>query len=136
MGYGRMLIEKIKNFTIINDCYNANPESMTVALNNLSAINGNKKIAVLADMRELGEATEIEHQNLLRLAIEKADIVFIYGNEMKKAFAIVQDKKINFIESKKDIAEILEDIIMDGDVVLVKGSRGLAMEELVNDLKI
>ena len=56
-GYARMVVENIKGLRIINDCYNANPDSMLAALNTLKNIKTSNKIAVLGDMRELGEAS-------------------------------------------------------------------------------
>lgn len=134
-GYGRMLVEKINDFTVINDCYNANPPSMKNALISLSKFPGGKKTAVLADMRELGENTGKYHREILELAIESADNVYLFGEIFPKIADNVNHPKISVFEDKFELTEQLILIIDTNDVVLVKGSRGLEMEVVINELK-
>ena len=75
---GRQSIYEAKGYTIINDSYNAGPESMAAALNVLGRRPG-RHIAVLGDMLELGVRTQAEHYRIGRIAAEKADMVFAYG---------------------------------------------------------
>ena len=75
---GRQEIFEAKGCTIINDCYNAGPESMAAALNVLGNRPG-RHIAVLGDMLELGDCAQAEHYKIGRIAAEKADMVFAFG---------------------------------------------------------
>jgi UDP-N-acetylmuramoyl-tripeptide--D-alanyl-D-alanine ligase len=137
--YARMLLEKVNGIKIFNDCYNANPESMKAALNTLSMIKcESKRIAVIADMRELGEATETEHITLLKYALENSDLVITYGEEFLKAGNNIEIKSENklfqFLE-QVPLTEKLKDLLLLGDTVLVKGSRSMKMENIVEFIK-
>lgn len=136
-GYGRMTIEKQDNFKIINDCYNSNPDSLAYALKSLLSIRcEGKRVAVIADMLELGESSASEHKKALENAINSADILFLYGPEMKKAFLEFADiDRIKHFYDKNDLINELSNTISIGDVVLVKGSRGMRMEEVVAFMK-
>ncbi|MBI5325955.1 MAG: UDP-N-acetylmuramoyl-tripeptide--D-alanyl-D-alanine ligase [Ignavibacteriae bacterium] len=135
-GYGRMYLEHFGPIKIINDCYNANPDSMAAALQTLRNFNTKaKKFAVLGDMRELGDASYKEHCSLLSNAASTADIIMITGIEMKKAFDEIKSKNIEYFTSKEELSSELKNRIKDGDVILVKGSRGMTMEMIIEDLK-
>ena len=129
-GYGRMLVEKIGNKTIINDCYNANPNSVTVALDTLNLYN-NYKIAVLGDMLELGEETIEEHKEILEKASSIADEVYLFG----KIYSGIEPKKNS--THFEDKSEIVKTILKNENSasILVKGSRGMRLEDVVNGLK-
>lgn len=135
--YGRMLLEKVGKIRIINDCYNANPESMRAGINTLNNIKSDgKRIAVIADMRELGLATESEHIELLKYAIDNSDLVFTYGTEFEKAARKIDiiDKLYSFSEQDK-LTATLKKFVSAGDTILVKGSRSMKMENIVEFLK-
>jgi len=132
---GRMEILRISGVTIINDSYNANPDSVRAALRTLAAMKSSgKKIVVLGDMLELGEASEYEHA---KLGVEIANLGFEYvltfGQQMR--FASEASKAIyafHYDESAKGVlAEYLTELTHPGDIVLVKGSRGMKMEDVV-----
>jgi UDP-N-acetylmuramoyl-tripeptide--D-alanyl-D-alanine ligase len=127
--------------TLINDAYNANPRSMELALETLAEMKGKgRAIAVLGDMLELGDFTEEAHQQLgeeveelsidLLLTIgEKAPLVvesaIRYGFEPKRA---------RVVESHSEAVSILKEVVHEGDWILVKGSRRMAMEKIVEGL--
>lgn len=143
-GYARMAVEYVGGITLLNDCYNANPTSMEAALATLKAMHtGGKKIAVLGDMRELGAASAEEHfELLLRTALNDNDIhtLLLLGTEMHKALERYRsehstDKYIKFCASNSDCVCLLADQLSPGDVVLVKGSRGMKLEEVVSALQ-
>ena len=136
-SYGRLLIEKAGDIKIINDTYNANPESMEKAIEALVSIPvKGKRYCLLADMLELGTFSQIEHVDLLRSLSETPLEVLLYGNEMKKAFANISGKKnITFFEEKDDLTKEILDLLKPGDIVLAKGSRGMKMEETVDAIK-
>jgi UDP-N-acetylmuramoyl-tripeptide--D-alanyl-D-alanine ligase len=136
-SYGRMAFEKINNAVIINDCYNANPPSMRAALSALKHYPAERKrIAILGDMLELGDYNIKAHTEVLSLAIQSADFIFLFGNEMKKAADIIGHKDIiKHYSNKIDIIANIKEYISEGDVILVKGSRGMKMEEIIIEIK-
>lgn len=135
-GYARTAIEILGPFTIINDCYNANPSSMKMAIETLSEFNAKgQKIAILGDMRELGESSEEEHSEIVNLAAKCADFVLLTGAEMLKAALANGSSNISHFESKTALCEYLAKVHADDVVLLVKGSRGMKMEEVIQNLK-
>lgn len=119
--------------TVLNDSYNANPDSMAAALAALAGVRtGGKRIAVLADMKELGAASAEAHRRLGQ-EVTKAgiDCLLTYGEQAR---LIHERAKVEFAvhyDQKNVLAEYLAELVTAGDVVLVKGSRGMAMEDVV-----
>ncbi|GAB5465193.1 MAG: UDP-N-acetylmuramoyl-tripeptide--D-alanyl-D-alanine ligase [Candidatus Kapaibacteriales bacterium] len=139
-GYGRMAIGSIGDITIINDTYNANSSSMKKALDTLNHVGKQgHKIAVLGDMRELGEQSQAEHTRILESANQIADSVYLYGEEFKIAERVFESTKTKHYDSKEDLVNNLISNIKNNSYVLFKGSRGLKMEEplvlMANKLK-
>ena len=129
---GRQEIYQAKGFTIIQDCYNAGPESMAAALNVLGNRTG-RKIAVLGDMLELGDSASAEHFKLGRIAAQKADLIFAYGPHGSRvvdgALTGGMDREdVIAFDSHDALAAALKDAAKAGDVLLFKGSRGMHME--------
>jgi len=85
-------------------------------------------------MRELGDSAEIEHLNLLKFAVEVSDLVFVTGTEMKKTAIKIQSENIKYFDDKNHLIDELKSVIGRGDVLLIKGSRGMQMELIVNEL--
>ncbi len=135
---GRMCVLHLDGMTVLDDTYNANPESMASALKTLSASRG-RKIAVLGDMLELGEAGDREHMAIGRLAAEAGvdALISIGASSAKLSEGAAQAglRTAQAFTSKKEALEALKSILRDGDTVLVKGSRGVALEEIVEGLK-
>ncbi len=146
-GYGRLAFETLSNgVRLLNDTYNANPESMTVALETLAAMrpgNEGRRIAVLADMRELGIHSAREHRSIgLRIAegIGGVDVALFFGTEMRRACRALQSSdawsgSARYFRDRETLAEHLRRILLPTDVVLIKGSRGLEMEKVITQLK-
>jgi UDP-N-acetylmuramyl pentapeptide synthase len=116
----------------INDCYNANPSSVKSAIDTLVEYPANgRKIAVLADMLELGENEKLYHREMGEyLSLRRIDALFAYG---KLGELYIESFGGNFkmhFTDKKQLTSELKDYIRPGDVVLVKGSRGMALEEI------
>lgn len=138
---GRQEIFEAKGFVIINDSYNAGPESMAAALKVLGNRVG-RRIAVLGDMLELGECTPDAHYRVGGLAANNADILLSYGpNSVHMRQGALDDgmKKENalaFTDRQQLVLE-LRQLCAPGDVLLFKGSRGmhmeLAMEQFLED---
>jgi len=123
--------------TIIDDTYNASPASMVAALDLLGESNG-RKIAVLGDMRELGSAEAEGHRDVGRRAAEVADVIYAVG-ELGRWIgdAAIQagHPSVHIVLDKADVAPQLLPDLWSGDVVLVKASRAMEFETLLDELK-
>jgi len=129
----RMQIHRTAKVIILNDTYNANPDSTLAALATLhTMVSKGKKIAVLSDMLELGHQAEELHQQIGKsFAQYNIDILFTVGALSKYIYdAAVVGTKAHF-ENKTVLTEYLFQTLNDGDIVLIKGSRGMKMEEVV-----
>lgn len=130
---------KNASVTLIDDSYNANPESMKNAVDVLNIYGkGKRKIAVLADMLELGEQSSKLHFELGKyVSKNNVDILIAIGPEAKNiaagANALQNEHKMKVYSflSNEEAFEILFDIVEDRDVILVKGSRGMHTDEIV-----
>jgi UDP-N-acetylmuramoyl-tripeptide--D-alanyl-D-alanine ligase len=132
----RMEILSRNGITILNDTYNANPDSMLAALRTLMAMQtAGKKIAVLGDMKELGAGAEREHA-AIGAAVRrlKPDVLVTYGALAEHIGASALLKHSHHCATKEEAIGILKSIVAPGDTVLVKGSRGMAMETIVGQL--
>lgn len=133
----RLDIVKGSRFTIIDDCYNASPDSMKAAIDVLENITGKRKIAVLGTMKELGEESYRLHKEIGIYAGTKNIDLLISIGEFNNAFEEgVNDvgKHIAF-QSNDEAMEFLYNNLTDMDVVLVKASRSMKFETIVNKLK-
>ena len=124
--------------TILDDTYNASPASTIAALNLLDDLSG-RKIAVLGDMLELGEYEEEGHRKVGVRAADVADILVTVGTRgriiAEEAQAAGMDaERIHVLEDNEAVIRLLEGLVREGDVILVKGSRAMRMEEIVNGL--
>jgi UDP-N-acetylmuramoyl-tripeptide--D-alanyl-D-alanine ligase len=129
----RMAVLDLNGITVLNDTYNANPDSTIAALETLAAMNvRGKKIAVLADMLELGGAEVAEHQRIGETAARLGiDYVLTYGLRAKEIHRAVHGPFAVHYDEKNVLAEYLVELIAPGDAVLLKGSRGMAMEDVL-----
>ncbi len=125
-------------FTIIEDCYNAGPESMEAALNVLGDTKaGGRKLAVLGDMLELGNRASAEHYRVGRIAVGKADLIFSYGPKSHRIVdgAITGGMSARNAAHYDTVPEIVNALVhraKPGDVLLFKGSRGMKMEQILH----
>ncbi|HBV99007.1 MAG: UDP-N-acetylmuramoylalanyl-D-glutamate--2,6-diaminopimelate ligase [Peptococcaceae bacterium BICA1-7] len=138
----RLEIVNLNGVSIINDSYNANPSSARAALQTLAELSGGaRKIAVLGDMLELGEKSEPGHREVGRWACESGvDLLAAVGNLAEYIGAGAREagmpsSNIQYYSTAPEAARELKKGIRAGDFVLVKGSRGMRMEEFVNSLR-
>ncbi len=129
---GRQEIFQAKDVTIIQDCYNAGPESMQAALKVLGGKTG-RRVAVLGDMLELGVCTQAEHYRVGRFAAEQADIVLAYGPNGHRVISGaltggMPDTRAMAFSDDKQLVATLKRMVKPGDTLLFKGSRGMHME--------
>ncbi len=126
-----------KTVTIIDDCYNASPVSMAAALDNLGnmTIKG-RKIAVLGDMFELGPNAPLLHQNLNKKLLEnKIDLLFTAGELMLNLFkAVPQQLQGISAKNSAELGIMLAKHLESNDALLIKGSRGMKMENVIKAL--
>lgn len=134
----RQRIREIANKTVIEDCYNASPDSQKAGLNSLCKIAKGRKIAVLGDMLELGSYSETAHRNVGEYAAEnKIDMLFTYGEESKYMAESAEKcglKNVKSFTDKQQLTAELLNVIKDGDTVLFKASRGMKLEEVFETL--
>lgn len=120
------------NKCIVMDAYNANPSSMESAINSFKKRNG-KKTVILGDMFELGKESELEHYKLIKKCIEeKIENIFLVGNEFFK-HSNKFDSPI-FFKNKKEFVLHFQNSKLKSDNILLKGSRGMKMEDLIEHL--
>jgi UDP-N-acetylmuramoyl-tripeptide--D-alanyl-D-alanine ligase len=129
----RMELLHVGGVWIYNDTYNANPDSTIAAVRTLAAAKvGGKKIAVIADMRELGERGPEEHAQVgVELARLGIDYLLTFGGLAKHIHDAAKLQQAVHYEQKNVLAEYLAELVAPGDAVLVKGSRGTKMEDVV-----
>lgn len=125
-----------ENFTIINDCYNASPDSMKAAIDVLNNVNGKRKVAILGTMNELGHEAEKAHEAVGKYASDKIDLLITTGNYKNSYKKGYNSENIVTFDSKEELISNLRNIIKKDDIVLVKASRGIKFEEIVNELKM
>ncbi len=143
----RMEILNIGGLKIINDCYNANPASMMAAFEAVQAIRGeHKTIAILGDMLELGDESEKAHRRIGEMVACKGfDHLLVYGEYSKIVAQGAMDaamplRQVHRLPSKEAILQTIFECMEEksfgkGDYFLIKGSRGMCMEKIVEGLQ-
>jgi len=139
---GRMnLIAGLRESYIINDSYNAAPLSMQEALNTLRDLPAKRKMAILGDMLELGKHSLEAHEAIGRLASQIVEILVTVGPLAK---SIAQAARVNGLSEDKifsfnttnETCPLVQDLIKKGDLILVKGSRGIGLEKVVEKIEL
>lgn len=124
------ILEKGNN-VILLDAYNANPSSMEKALANVSKVSQKKKAVILGDMYELGVDSEKEHERLGKiLSGMDLDMIILHGEEVKSA--LKHASNAYYFPDKFSLHNWLQDKALDNYFILIKGSRGIQLETVVN----
>lgn len=137
----RMEIKKVKSITIINDCYNANYDSMKSAIEYLMGLEGNRKIAILGDMLELGDFSKQLHEKVGEvISTQKVDILITVGNEAKYIASTAEKdgmdvNNIYYCKNNDEAIKIISSIKKAGDCILVKASNGMNFKQIIDELK-
>ncbi len=136
---GRFHIIETPEYTVIDDCYNANPISMKASLDVLTDALG-RKVAILGDMGELGADERKMHQEVGRYAAEREiDVLLCVGElsaDMAEAARTVSSKtQVEHFANKEDLMKELPELLEKGDTVLVKASHFMEFGEIVEKLK-
>jgi UDP-N-acetylmuramoyl-tripeptide--D-alanyl-D-alanine ligase len=123
------LIQKNSN-EIILDAYNANPSSMSAAITNFLQLEKSNKIAILGDMFELGEESLSEHKKIIQLLENESDtITYFIGKDFYANQ--IQNPHVKFFENFENFAEFLKSNTPNNSLLLIKGSRGMALERIL-----
>ena len=133
---GRSNIMPLKDFVLIDDCYNANPVSMKAAVDLLQSANG-RKVAVLGDMFELGEEEEKLHYEVGEYTKGKVDFLICVGNLARNIYEGAMEKReedmtLLYLDNKEDVYSRLQQIIMPQDTILLKASHGMGFADIVS----
>lgn len=141
---GRGKIDEInidgKNIITIDDTYNASMPSMksgiSHAVNLKNILQKNRVIVALGDMLELGEKSDEIHQEVLQFALnKKVDLILVAGSAFGKAAPQVLQNNFILFENSLFCANEIKNILQDGDIFYIKGSRGMKMENILKNLK-
>jgi UDP-N-acetylmuramoyl-tripeptide--D-alanyl-D-alanine ligase len=130
--FGRLEILKGRA-TVIRDCYNANPESTAKSIEFCNSLKQGRLIFIIGDMLELGEVSASAHAKLgEQLAESGADKIFLFGGETAAAACVLEAKGRNIFHTENidELSFALDNYVQTGDIVLLKGSRGCALERL------
>ncbi len=146
---GRMALSRTpKGLVLLDDSYNANPSSIELALRSLASLaqkGGVRSIAVLGDMKELGDLSQAEHTRMGELAVRLGiDVLIGCGREMAHATSqaarlaagrlAAHPTRVAHVQDCAHAGPLLRSMSRPGDVVLIKGSRSMRMERLVAEL--
>jgi UDP-N-acetylmuramoyl-tripeptide--D-alanyl-D-alanine ligase len=127
----RLQITEMNGVRIISDVYNANPASMEEAIKELLRAGRARKVAVLGDMLELGTYEAMAHRKLGRLMSEmKIDVLIAVGPHMAAA-ASEFDGETHKVQTAAEAGRLLRNVLKEGDTVLIKGSRRMGMEKVL-----
>jgi UDP-N-acetylmuramoyl-tripeptide--D-alanyl-D-alanine ligase len=127
-----------RNSLLIDDTYNSSPDSALAALNLLSDLDG-RRIAVLGDMLELGDAESEAHRMVGRRAADVADTLIAVGPRARtiarEAVSVgMATNRVRVVDEAPAAVPLLEELVMPGDVILIKGSLGMRMDRIVTAL--
>ncbi|NTW52285.1 MAG: UDP-N-acetylmuramoyl-tripeptide--D-alanyl-D-alanine ligase [Chlorobiaceae bacterium] len=129
-GWKRMELLEGGGIVVLNDTYNANPDSVRFALDTLAGLEcGGRKIAVLGDMLELGDTSVLEHENIGRYIRQgPLDACCTYGDMSRLIFKQGGQRCLGHFEQMDELNGFLAGYVKPGDAVLFKGSRGMRLE--------
>jgi UDP-N-acetylmuramoyl-tripeptide--D-alanyl-D-alanine ligase len=137
MTAGRLDIKPdrgLMNSIVIDDAYNASPDSMRAGIQTLLSLDGPRKVAILGDMLELGENTQAFHREIGKFAADAGVDLVIGVGTLAKYLSEAAGFKGRYFKTKQGLIEALPQLIEQNDVILVKASRGMALDEVVEYL--
>ncbi len=137
---GRAQRVRIGEFTLIDDSYNANPASVDAAIDSLSLVKQGRRIFVLGDMLELGDASARLHRRIVRRMVDgKIDMLLTVGKKTRQAAGEVKNEGTNMMivacEDSESAGDALVSLLQSGDTVWIKASRDLRLEKIVERVR-
>ena len=126
----RSQIEKTNRNTVILDAYNANPTSMKLALENLAAMEAEQRFFIIGDMMEMGEDSRIEHKKALQLSQDLG----LQGILVGKEFGALDQSILPHFATNIEATEYLKKLDLKDHLILIKGSRGIKLEDVMPSL--
>lgn len=134
----RQRINRVNGITVIEDCYNASPDSQKAGINSLCKIAKGRKIAVLGDMLELGSYSETAHRAVGEYAAQCGlDALYTYGEQSRLTAESAEKaglKRVYAFDDKTALINALKKELKSGDTVSFKASRGMKLEEVFEEL--
>lgn len=135
-----VLIQGIKKTQIIDESYNSSPLALQTALRTLGLINFRRRVGVLGDMLELGDYTLRAHERAGEQVVESIDVLITVGMRAKFIAYKAREKGMKqecvyVCETAEEAGKKLQEIMQEGDVVLIKGSRSIGLERVVEEVK-
>ena len=130
----RQKVVHVRGVDVIEDCYNANPDSMKAALAMFREYPCKRRFALLGDMLELGDISRAAHEEVGRQAVEnKVDYLVTYGEQARRIAVVAAAKGLPTLhaDTYAQVAETLLNKMQPGDALLVKASRGMALEKVL-----
>ena len=130
----RQKVVHVRGVDVIEDCYNANPDSMKAALAMFREYPCKRRFALLGDMLELGDISRAAHEEVGRQAVEnKVDYLVTYGEQARRIAVVAAAKGLPTLhaDTYAQVAETLLNKMQPGDALLVKASRGIALEKVL-----
>ena len=130
----RGAVTSTEKLTLVDDCYNANPDSMRCAIDSMKELPG-RHVAILADMLEMGNGGEQMHYDLGRYAVAQGVELVLSCGQLGRKIAEGAGSSGHWFQSRQALANALPELLKKGDTVLVKASRGMHLEEISDLLK-
>lgn len=126
---------------LIDDCYNANPDSMRASLSSLSAMKTDSRFAIIGDMLELGENSEEEHKKIAEFILNHTGIrkIWLVGTNMLEAYRVLQKEASVECRHFYEVSELnaeLKSNVLDGELILIKASHSMGFEKIKENLML
>lgn len=132
--WGRMEVENKNGIVFVKDYYNSNPSSVKELVKSIESVRGKRRVVyVLGDMLELGKKEKELHKEIGKnMLLRKKDVVLTFGNLSSYISREIEKRGFRTLhfKSKEKLRSFLYEIIREGDIVAIKGSRGIKMEEI------
>jgi UDP-N-acetylmuramoyl-tripeptide--D-alanyl-D-alanine ligase len=125
----------VGNITVINDCYNSNPKALEAMVDALAAMPAKRRIVIAGEMLELGPAGEEMHRAAGRYIAEKKIDVLVGVRGLAQAMVEGAGKRAEFVTTPEEAGHWLAREAREGDVVLLKASRGVKLEKALETWK-
>ena len=132
----RMDIYKLRgDILLIDDAYNANPDSMKSLIDTVKKADKQNKILIIGDMFELGEDSNELHKQVIQYALEsEITKVVVTGENMKQSSKAMQNDKIIVFDTKSQLIDNIEQVVQDNSIIAIKASRGMRFENITEKI--